>query len=115
MKGLTLERDKAIVIVMVLVLVFIFIIWALNINTAQGQMTYRLILYMHCKEWQDTQCDPTAAESIMISIEGESKPQSFAHLCAIEYDNRPGIPTENKQWNPYGYEGCKELCTGCPK
>ena len=114
MRGLTLERDKAIGVVIVLVLVFIFVIWALNVNKAQAQFSYRLILLMHCKEWQDTQCDPTTADSIMINIEGEGD-VPFSVLCAREYDNRPGIPTKNKQWNPYGYEDCKTLCTGCPR
>jgi hypothetical protein len=114
MKGLTLERDKAIGVVMLLVIIVIVVIWASNINTAQAQITYRSIIYMHCKEWQDTQCDPTAAESIKIEIEG-SEPKYFAELCAIEYDNRPNVLPANKQWIPYGYEGCKKLCMGCPK
>ena len=114
MKGFTLERDKAIGVIMLLVIIVIVVIWAFNINTAQAQFTYASILYMHCKEWQDTQCEPTAADSIMIDIEGESEPVSFATLCAREYDKRPGIPIANKQWIPYGYDGCKKLCMGCP-
>ena len=114
MKGLTLERDKAIIIVMVLVIIFIFVIWSFNINKAQAQLTYTSIIYLHCKEWQDTQCDSTAADSIMISVEGESEQKSFAYLCAMEYDNINPLPA-NKKWIPYGYEGCKKLCMGCPK
>jgi hypothetical protein len=109
MRGLTLERDKAIVIVMVLVLIFIFVIWAFNVNTAQAQITYRSIIYMHCKEWQDVQCDPNDALSIMINIEGEASPKSFAQLCAKEYNN------DENQWDSTAIEGCKNLCMGCPR
>ena len=111
MKGFTLERDKAIVVVMLLVIIVIVVIWAFNINTAQAQITYRSIIYMHCKEWQDTQCDPTAAGSIMISIEGESSSVPFSELCAREYDKINDPP----QWNDETIESCKKLCMGCPR
>lgn len=114
MRGLTLERDKAIMVVMLLVIVVVFLFWAFGVNNAQAQLSSTTILYMHCKEWQDAQCEPTAADSIMINIEGESEPVSFATLCAREYDKRD-IPLANKQWIPYGYEGCRKLCMGCPK
>jgi hypothetical protein len=109
MKGLTLERDKAIGVVMLLVIIVIVVIWAFNINTAQAQITYRSIIYMHCKEWQDTQCEPIAAESIMISIEGEPEQKTFAELCAKEYNNDENL------WDQKAIESCKTLCMGCPR
>jgi len=108
MRGLLEERHLALLIVIVLVLVVIFFIWASNINTAQAQLSYKSIIYMHCKEWQDNQCEPIAAESIMISIEGESSPKSLAQLCAKEYNNDENL------WDQTAIEGCKKLCMGCP-
>lgn len=115
MRGLTLERDKAIMIIIVLVIVLVFLFWAFGVNNAQAQLSSTTILYMHCKEWQDAGCTQQAATEIYISIEGESQPVTFATLCARAYDNRPGVTTANKQWTPEVYESCRKLCMGCPK
>jgi hypothetical protein len=98
-------------VIMLLVIIVVFLFWSFGVNNAQAQLSSRTILYMHCKEWQDAQCEPTAAESIMINIEGESELVSFDKLCAMEYDkvNKP------PRWMPDGYEGCRKLCMGCPK
>jgi hypothetical protein len=109
MRGLTLERDKAIMVIMLLVIIIVFLFWSFGVNTAQAQLSSRTILYMHCKEWQDANCDPTAADHILINIEGESSPRTFSQLCAKEYNN------DYNSWDDNAIKSCKTLCVGCPK
>ena len=107
MRGLTLERDKAIMVIMLLVMIVVFLFWSFGVNNAQAQLSSRTILYMHCKDWQDAGCTQQAAESLLIEIEG-SDSKYFSELCGIEYSDR-------KVWDEKAYNGCRTLCMGCPK